>query len=177
MEVPYARYWHRSGEWSSWRDRVLTLRVSSRAGAFRPRVAVGVQTDGWDNHATCPDCESGCQRTRPSRSGCNHGVLACRAVAPCAGGRAGSLPPSSKAPWRAGELGALGGARAMMTLTGFWIACVLSAVGGTCYWFRTARHRPNQDSERFALLLLYVLTGLVTAVMLVWLWVSWRVWQ
>jgi len=59
----------------------------------------------------------------------------------------------------------------------FWIACVLSALGATRYWFRTARHRPNKNSERLGLLLLYVLVALVTAAMGVWLWFSWRVWQ
>jgi hypothetical protein len=59
----------------------------------------------------------------------------------------------------------------------FWLASVLSALGGTLYWFRTARHRPNKDSERLGLLLLYVLVGLVTAAMGVWIWFSWRVWQ
>jgi hypothetical protein len=65
----------------------------------------------------------------------------------------------------------------MMISLYFWLACVLSAFGGTCYWFRTARHQPNNEAERLALLLLFVLVGLVTAVMAVWLWFSWRVWQ
>jgi hypothetical protein len=52
-----------------------------------------------------------------------------------------------------------------MAVIYIWLGCVLSALGGTVYWFRTARHGPNKDSERIGLLLLYVLAGLVTAVM------------
>ena len=56
----------------------------------------------------------------------------------------------------------------------FWLACVLSALGGTVFWFRTARHRPNKDSERLGLVLLYLLLMLVTAMLGGILWVACR---
>jgi hypothetical protein len=59
----------------------------------------------------------------------------------------------------------------------FWLACLFSALGGTLYWFRTARHGPNKEADRLGLLLLYVLLGLVTAVMGGGLWLGWRVFQ
>jgi hypothetical protein len=59
----------------------------------------------------------------------------------------------------------------------FWLACALSALGGTCYWFRIARHGPNKDSERLGLLLLYVLFGLVTALVGGFFWFGWRAFQ
>jgi len=65
----------------------------------------------------------------------------------------------------------------MMIAIYFWFACLLSALGGTFYWFKTARHRPNKDSERLGLLLLYVLLGLVTTVIGGIHWVVWRAFQ
>ena len=59
----------------------------------------------------------------------------------------------------------------------YWLACALSVIGGTLYYVRTARHRPNRDSERLGLLLLYVLFGLVTAALGGLYWLSWRVFQ
>jgi hypothetical protein len=59
----------------------------------------------------------------------------------------------------------------------FWLACLLTVLAGTCYWFGTARHGPNKESERLGLLLLYVLLGLVTAVIGGILWVGCRAFQ
>jgi hypothetical protein len=59
----------------------------------------------------------------------------------------------------------------------FWLACVVCSLGGTVFYFRTARHRPSQDAERFGLLLLYLFTGLVTAAVGVWCWFAWWAWQ
>ena len=49
-----------------------------------------------------------------------------------------------------------------MFLIYFWLACAVSAIGGTTYWFCSARYGPNRDGDRLGLFLLWVLFALTT---------------